>query len=97
MILDAVRQSQGCAEAVADGNIDAWQETATRTTGLSICPEGAACLGAAIALRERGWIGPADRVVLFNTAGAAKYDLPSDFTVPRIDPAKPLGPQLRGL
>ncbi len=86
MILDAVRESGGCAVAVRDGEIPAWQRRLARATGLSICPEAGACLGALLDMRQRGLIRDRERVVLFNTAGAAKYDavLPADLPV--LDP-----------
>lgn len=95
MILDALRESGGLAVAVADDKIDFWQRLASRHTGLSICPEAGACVGALIELRERGLIRRSDRVVIFNTASGHKYDarIPSD--VPLIHPGRPVLPQLR--
>jgi threonine synthase len=95
MILDAVQASGGCAVAVPDGRIATWQRMATTLTGLSICPEGAACVGALIALRDGDLIAPGERVVIFNTASAHKYDHADPCDVPVIDPARPVRPQLR--
>ena len=94
MILDAVRESGGCAIAVSDDRTEEWQARATRLTGLSICPEAGVCLGALIAMIERGLLQSTDRVVLFNTAGAHKYEAPLPDDIPRIDPREPLRAQL---
>ena len=95
MILDAVRASGGCAVAVPDDQIATWQRLGTTLTGLSICPEAAACLGALIALRDRNLVAPDERIVVFNTASAHKYDQTEPCDVPVIDPARPVRPQLR--
>jgi threonine synthase len=94
MILDAVRESGGCAVQVEDAKIGEWQRLAVRHTGLALCPEAGACVGAVIQLKERGLIQGKDRIVIFNTASAHKYDpaVPPELTV--IDPAKPILPQL---
>jgi threonine synthase len=44
-----------------------------------LCPEGAATLSAVRLLREEGWIGAAEQVVVLNTGSAAKY--PQTFHV----------------
>ena len=95
MILDAVRESGGCAIAVPDGKIDGWQRQACRASGLSICPEGGACLGAIEMLRDRDEISADDRVVLFNTASAHKYEMSGVEDLPVIDPSLPALPQIR--
>jgi threonine synthase len=84
MILDAVRASGGRAVAVAEGRIRPWMETASRVTGLSICPETAACVGALEGLAGEGWIKPDDRVVIFNTGAAQKYPEALAAQLPRI-------------
>jgi threonine synthase len=43
-----------------------------REAGIQAGPEGAATLAGAIALRERGDLAEADRVVLINTGSALK-------------------------
>jgi threonine synthase len=59
--------------------------------GAWICPEGAACLVATRELREGGWIGEHERVVVLNTGAGLKYPetvgidvpvLPRDGAVP---------------
>jgi threonine synthase len=81
--------------AVPDDRIAGWQRLGATLTGLSICPEAAACLGALIELRDRNFITPGERVVVFNTASAHKYDQTDPCDVPVIDPARPVRPQLR--
>ena len=41
--------------------------------GAWVCPEGAACLAAARELRESGWIGEHEQVVVLNTGTGLKY------------------------
>jgi threonine synthase len=84
MILDAVRASGGRAVAVAESRIRPWMEAASRATGLSICPETAACVGALESLAAEGWIKPDDRVVIFNTGAAQKYPEALAAQLPRI-------------
>lgn len=73
MILDAVRASGGCAIAVEEAGIRDWMRLAVAQTGIAVCPETAACVGAAEKLAASGWIRPEDRVVIFNTGAAQKY------------------------
>ncbi|MCP5153370.1 MAG: threonine synthase [Ectothiorhodospiraceae bacterium] len=73
LCLNAIRASEGTAIAVSDEAMHAMQTTAASAEGLSICPEGAACLVALERLREAGWLGADERVVAFNTASALKY------------------------
>lgn len=73
MILDAVRESGGRAIAVEEGRIREWMFMAMSAEGISLCPEAAACVGAAHALAEEGWIRPEERTVIFNTGAVQKY------------------------
>jgi threonine synthase len=73
MILDAIRESSGCAVAVDENRILEWMRLATSTEGISICPEAAACVGAAESLAASGWIERDEQVVLFNCGAAQKY------------------------
>jgi threonine synthase len=73
LMLRAIRATQGTALAVSDDEmLHALREVA-RLEGLLLCPEGAATWAAALRLREEGWLGPRERVVLFNTGAALKY------------------------
>jgi threonine synthase len=51
------------------------------TEGMFVCPEGAATLVAAQALREREWIAPHERVLAINTGAGQKY---LDVMVPEL-------------
>ena len=73
MILDAVRQSGGCAVAVDETRILEAMRRAVAAEGISLCPEAAACVLAIETLTRDGGIRPDDRVVLFNTGVATKY------------------------
>ena len=90
MILDAIRESNGCAVAVEEERIREWMQLACRLEGISICPEAAACVGALEKLTASGWIAPDEQVVLFNTGAAQKYVEAMDVELPRLDIGKPL-------
>ncbi len=85
MILDAVRESGGTAVAVEENKIHEWMKLAIRKTGISICPETAACVGALEKLSKENWIGPDETVVIFNTASSTKYVDAVNVQLPRID------------
>ena len=88
-VLDAVRQSQGVAIAVEDGaRIVEWMKLGVSAEGVSLCPESAACIGAAEHLARTGFIKPSDQVVLFNCGAAQKHPhlLPLDLPcLPKTD------------
>jgi len=73
LILRIVRETGGTAVAVGDDEIRAAMSRLHRETGILACPEGAACLPAALRLEAEGWIRPGERVVLFNTGSGLKY------------------------
>jgi threonine synthase len=73
LILRTLRESNGTAVAVSDDDIMAAARLIGRTQGLFVCPEGAAPLVAFQRLREQGWIGDNESVVLFNTGNGLKY------------------------
>src|SRR5262245_4121597 len=64
MILDAIRESGGCAIAVEEARIKTWMRQAVSAEGIPLCPESAACVGALEALLQQGAIGPQERVVI---------------------------------
>lgn len=77
LVLDALYETRGTAVAVSDEALLDMQRHIAATEGLLICPEGAATVAAAKALRERGWIEPHERVLAINTGTGLKYsDLP---------------------
>jgi threonine synthase len=73
MILDTIRESGGCAVAVDESRIVEAMRQAIAAEGISLCPESAACVLALEKLVDDGRIARDERVVLFNTASAAKY------------------------
>ena len=90
MILDAVRESGGCAIAVAEDRLLEWTRKAVASEGLSICPEAAACVGALEQLASAGQVQADERVVIFNTGAAQKYLEAIQRPLPRIDIAAPI-------
>jgi threonine synthase len=73
LILRALRQSGGTAVAVPDEEMISTARLIGRTQGIFVCPEGAATLVAFQRLRDQGWIGDDERVVLYNTGSGLKY------------------------
>ena len=81
LILEAIYATGGCAVAVSDDDILAESRTCARAEGLVPCPEGAATVAAARALRRSGWIAEDEEVVLLNTGAGVIYPetLPVEF------------------
>jgi threonine synthase len=73
LCLRAVRETGGTAIAVSESAMEAATSALARRSGLDICPEGGAAWAALGELRERGEIGPRERVVVFNTGTGLKY------------------------
>ena len=73
LVLQAVRDTGGCAVAVTDAALLAAQAQVARMEGTWICPEGAACIAAAEQLRESGWLAETDVAVVLNTGAGLKY------------------------
>ncbi|MBW7886554.1 MAG: pyridoxal-phosphate dependent enzyme, partial [Caldilineaceae bacterium] len=73
LVLRAIRESKGCAVAVADEEMLRYARVMGSHTGIFPAPEGAATLAAQIHLLKTGWIRPDERVVLFNTGSGLKY------------------------
>ena len=84
LIMDAIRESGGRAIAVQESRIESWMRQATADEGISVCPESATCIGALEMLADSGWIGPQDRVVIFNCASARKYSDLIDLRLPKL-------------
>ncbi|MBA2464890.1 MAG: threonine synthase [Nocardioidaceae bacterium] len=84
LVLQAVRQSDGTAVAVPDEEIFAEVTTLATAEGTWICPEGAACMAAARRLRESGWIGEQEQVVVLNTGSGLKYPETVSVDVPLL-------------
>ena len=76
LILDAIRQSNGCAIAVEDEQIIKTRDMISKEDGLLLCPEGAAtAAGYKIAI-EKKIINAGEKAVLFNCASGLKYPMP---------------------
>jgi threonine synthase len=73
LVLQVLRESNGTAIAVGDGEIMASQKELAATEGIFAAPEGAATLTAYRHLLAQDWIQSNDRVVLFNTGSGLKY------------------------
>jgi threonine synthase len=87
LILRAVRESNGWAQAVEDADIEAAVGEVGRREGLLLCPEGAATYVAYAQALADGRVGKADRVVLYNCATGLKYPLPpADRRLDRTQP-----------
>jgi threonine synthase len=72
-ILRDLHQSQGTAVAVSDDAITHAQRRLAELEGIFAAPEGAATLAALEQLLAQGWLGPDERIVLFNTGSGLKY------------------------
>ncbi|WP_270179436.1 threonine synthase [Alkalihalobacillus sp. CinArs1] len=73
LILDAIRQTEGCAISVSEDSIMSELRTVSSFEGAFVCPEGAAAFAAARALREQNWIKENEKVVILNTGAGIKY------------------------
>ncbi len=72
LILQAIRETDGTALAVEDGEmVDAMYELAA-TEGIIACPEGAATLVGLKRLVSQGFLGADDTIVLLNTGSGYK-------------------------
>jgi threonine synthase len=90
MILDAIRESGGCAVAVAEQEILSTMQWSIALEGISICPESAACVAALRELRAKGRVRSDERVIVFNTGAAQKYVECVPINLPVIhDPSHP--------
>ncbi|HEX8867177.1 MAG TPA: threonine synthase [Lentzea sp.] len=73
IILQAIRETNGTAIAVDDGQILNDRNETARLEGVFLCPEGAATISAVRALRKDGWLSADDEVVVLNTGAGIKY------------------------
>jgi threonine synthase len=71
-ILDALYTSQGYAISVSDEQIKKSSQKLAQLEGILAAPEGAATLAALILLKDQGWIGVEDKVLLINTGSGLK-------------------------
>jgi threonine synthase len=73
IILQAIRETDGTAIAVDDGQILKDRNETARLEGVFLCPEGAATISAVRSLRKDGWLRAEDEVVVLNTGAGIKY------------------------
>ncbi len=76
LILRAVRESDGWAQAIDDPTIMDARDRAAKDHGMLLCPEGAATLAAYEAARRDGRVSADDECVLYNCATGLKYPMP---------------------
>ncbi|WP_328610845.1 threonine synthase [Amycolatopsis sp. NBC_00345] len=84
LVLDALYATGGTAVAVTDEDLLAAQRRLTGLEGTFICPEGAACFAAVDQLRESGWLGGSEEVVVLNTGAGIKYPDTIDVDAPLL-------------
>jgi threonine synthase len=73
LVLNAVRDSGGCAIAVSDEEmLDAGIQLAS-LEGMFAAPEGAACVAALDKLLSSGFLKPDEKIVIYNTGAGLKY------------------------
>jgi threonine synthase len=90
MMLDAIRDSRGCAVAGREARIVEWMRRVTALEGIAICPEAAVCFDCLERLRGAGKVGSDEQVVVFNTGAAQKYPEAVPLELPRLDKDNPV-------
>ena len=73
LILNAIRESGGCALTVSDSEMSEMTNQIGSLEGFFVCPEGAATACGAQKLIESGLIQPAELTLLLNTGSGLKY------------------------
>jgi threonine synthase len=86
LVLDAVRSTKGTAVAVTDDELLVTQRALAWDEGIWVCPEGAACFAAVGQLREAGWVGEDEDVVVLNTGSGLIYPDTVPVDVPTLAP-----------
>ena len=90
LILDALRESGGTALTVTDDELLEGMRLAASHEGLFVAPESGAAVIAARILREQGFLGASDEVVIFSTGlGLMHTDLIPTGDLPVLDPSDP--------
>jgi threonine synthase len=90
MMLDAIRESGGCAVAGREGRIVEWMGRAASLEGISVCPETAVCFDCLQRLVQEGRVRPDEEVVVFNTGAAQKYPEAVPLELPHLDKDRPV-------
>lgn len=86
LVLEALYESEGCAVAVSESEIEWALGEAARLEGSFVCPEGAATFAAAKQLRESDWIKEGEKVVCLNTGLGIKYPDSVNANPPVLEP-----------
>ncbi len=73
LCLRALRATRGTAIAIAEDDMEHGTRALAASSGIDVCPEGGAAWAAFLELRESGFIGPTDKVIVFNTGTGLKY------------------------
>ena len=73
LILQSIRQSNGCAIAVSDNDLVKGVKTLGATEGIFAAPEAGATIAALSLLLEKGQIQKDEQIVLFITGSGLKY------------------------
>lgn len=76
LILQVLHQSGGHACAVSDLSALSQRDEVARKNGISLCPEGAACVAAYLEDLESGRVLSTESAVIFNTASGLKWPMP---------------------
>ncbi len=84
LILRALRATNGWAVGVPDDEIRHFMAWVNRHEGLFLSPEGAATIAGVRRMVAEGQLGPASRVVVFNTATGLRYPHLVDGPVPIV-------------
>jgi threonine synthase len=90
MILDAVRESGGCAVAGRETQIRPWMRRVGSLEGVAICPETAVCFDCLESLQKAGKVQGDEEIVIFNTGGAQKYPEVAQTRLVRVDKNRPI-------
>ncbi|SDO11832.1 threonine synthase [Paenibacillus sp. yr247] len=90
LVLDAVYRTGGCAISINDEDLLREQQRVAELEGAFVCPEGAATFAAARKLRQSGWIGEDECVVVLNTGAGIKYPDTVNVKVPVLEPGERL-------
>jgi threonine synthase len=84
LILRALRATNGWAVGVSDDEMRHFMAWVDRHEGLFLSPEGAATIAGVRRMVAEGQLGPASRVVVFNTATGLRYPHLIDRPVPIV-------------
>lgn len=90
MMLDAIRESGGCALAGRETRVVEWMRRVASLEGIAICPETAVCFDCLEQFLADGRVRRDEQVVVFNTGAAQKYPETVTLDLPRLDKDRPI-------